>query len=133
MAITARQGGGEMRLGGMGTASPVRVEEPLKKPTGSASSAIRRQTGCMRILVVEDDELTASALQRGLAAEGYAVEAGQRRHRRAAPKAREFSYDAMILRPDAARDQRYRPCWLGAAGRRARAAGADADGARRPG
>ncbi len=28
----------------------------------------------MRILVVEDDEPTASALQRGLAAEGYAVE-----------------------------------------------------------
>ncbi len=28
----------------------------------------------MRILVVEDDELTATALQRGFAAEGYTVE-----------------------------------------------------------
>jgi DNA-binding response OmpR family regulator len=50
----------------------------------------------MRILVVEDDDLTASALQRGLAAEGYAVEVAgdgvDGLHR-----AREFSYDAMIL------------------------------------
>jgi DNA-binding response OmpR family regulator len=50
----------------------------------------------MRILVVEDDELTASALERGLAAEGYAVEVASDGvdglHR-----AREFSYDAMIL------------------------------------
>ena|SRR5437667_3161021 len=50
----------------------------------------------MRILVVEDDELTARALQRGLTAEGYAVEvAGDGvggLHR-----AREFCYDAMIL------------------------------------
>jgi two-component system, OmpR family, response regulator len=50
----------------------------------------------MRILVVEDDELTASALARGLAAEGYAVEVAgdgiDGLHR-----AREISYDAMIL------------------------------------
>jgi DNA-binding response OmpR family regulator len=50
----------------------------------------------MRILVVEDDELTASALERGLAAEGYAVEVASDGvdglHR-----AKEFSYDAMIL------------------------------------
>jgi len=50
----------------------------------------------MRILVVEDDELTASALERGLAAEGYAVEVAtdgiDGLHR-----AKEFSYDAMIL------------------------------------
>jgi len=50
----------------------------------------------MRILVVEDDELTASALLRGLSAEGYAVEVAadgiDGLHR-----AREFSYDAMIL------------------------------------
>jgi two-component system OmpR family response regulator len=50
----------------------------------------------MRILVVEDDELTVSALQRGLTAEGYAVEVAKDGidglHR-----AKEFSYDAMIL------------------------------------
>ncbi len=50
----------------------------------------------MRILVVEDDELTARALQRGLTAEGYAIEVAKDGvdglHR-----AREFSYDAMIL------------------------------------
>jgi DNA-binding response OmpR family regulator len=50
----------------------------------------------MRILVVEDDGLLASALERGLAAEGYAVEVAgdgvDGLHR-----AREFSYDAMIL------------------------------------
>jgi DNA-binding response OmpR family regulator len=50
----------------------------------------------MRILVVEDDELMARALERGLAAEGYAVEVAgdgvDGLHR-----AREFSYDAMIL------------------------------------
>ena len=50
----------------------------------------------MRILVVEDDELTASALERGLAAEGYAVEVASDGidglHR-----AKEFAYDAMIL------------------------------------
>jgi DNA-binding response OmpR family regulator len=50
----------------------------------------------MRILVIEDDELTARALHRGLAAEGYAVEVAEDGvdglHR-----AREFEYDAMIL------------------------------------
>ena len=50
----------------------------------------------MRILVVEDDGLTAGALERGLTAEGYAVEVASDGvdglHR-----AREFSYDAMIL------------------------------------
>jgi DNA-binding response OmpR family regulator len=50
----------------------------------------------MRILVVEDDELLASALSRGLTAEGYAVEVAadgvDGLHR-----AREFDYDAMIL------------------------------------
>ena len=50
----------------------------------------------MRILVVEDDELLAAALNRGLAAEGYAVEVAadgiDGLHR-----AREFDYDAMIL------------------------------------
>jgi DNA-binding response OmpR family regulator len=50
----------------------------------------------MRILVVEDDELLAAALSRGLTAEGYAVEVAadgvDGLHR-----AREFDYDAMIL------------------------------------
>jgi DNA-binding response OmpR family regulator len=50
----------------------------------------------MRILVVEDDELLAGALSRGLAAEGYAVEVAadgvDGLHR-----VREFDYDAMIL------------------------------------
>jgi two-component system, OmpR family, response regulator len=73
----------------------MRLEEPLK-PVGTLSSAIRRQTGYMRILVVEDDELTARALERGLTAEGYAVEVANDGidglHR-----AREFCYDAMIL------------------------------------
>jgi DNA-binding response OmpR family regulator len=50
----------------------------------------------MRILVVEDDELTAAALHRGLSAEGYAVEVAtdgvDGLHR-----AREFDYDGMIL------------------------------------
>ena len=50
----------------------------------------------VRILVVEDDELTAHALQRGLTAEGYAVEVvpdgADGLHR-----ATEFDYDAMIL------------------------------------
>jgi len=50
----------------------------------------------MRILVIEDDALTASALDRGLSAEGYAVEVAadgvDGLHR-----AREFDYDAMIL------------------------------------
>jgi DNA-binding response OmpR family regulator len=50
----------------------------------------------MRILVVEDDELTRAALHRGLAAEGYAVEVAadgvDGLHR-----ASEFCYDAMIL------------------------------------
>ncbi len=50
----------------------------------------------MRILLVEDDELTARALERGLAAEGYAIEVAKDGvdglHR-----AREYSYDAMIL------------------------------------
>jgi two-component system, OmpR family, response regulator len=50
----------------------------------------------MRVLVVEDDELLASALSRGLAAEGYAVEVAadgvDALHR-----ATEFDYDAMIL------------------------------------
>jgi DNA-binding response OmpR family regulator len=50
----------------------------------------------MRILVIEDDELMARALDRGLAAEGYAVEVAvdgiDGLHR-----AREFDYDAMIL------------------------------------
>src|ERR1700761_3547642 len=79
----------------MSTASPPRPEEPVN-PAVTASSAIPRQSGDMRILVVEDDELTASALARGLAAEGYAVEVAgdgvDGLHR-----AREFSYDAMIL------------------------------------
>ncbi len=73
----------------------MRFEEPLN-PAGAAFSVIRRQTGHMRILVVEDDELTASALERGLAAEGYAVEVASDGidglHR-----AKEFAYDAMIL------------------------------------
>jgi DNA-binding response OmpR family regulator len=50
----------------------------------------------MRVLIVEDDELLAASLSRGLTAEGYAVEiAGDGidgLHR-----AREFDYDAMIL------------------------------------
>jgi DNA-binding response OmpR family regulator len=50
----------------------------------------------MRVLVVEDDELLASSLRRGLAAEGYAVEVAadgvDGLH-----LAREFDYDAMIL------------------------------------
>jgi DNA-binding response OmpR family regulator len=50
----------------------------------------------MRILVVEDDALTASALKRGLAAEGYAVEVA-RDGIDGLHRAREFSYDAMIL------------------------------------
>jgi DNA-binding response OmpR family regulator len=57
---------------------------------------MRRQTVCMRILVVEDDQLMAGALKRGLGAEGYAVELADDGldglHR-----AREFGYDAMIL------------------------------------
>ena len=52
----------------------------------------------MRILVVEDDELTASSLRRGLAAEGYTVDVASDGidglH-----WAREFSYDALILDP----------------------------------
>jgi DNA-binding response OmpR family regulator len=50
----------------------------------------------MRILVVEDDELTAGALERGLAAEGYAVEVA-RDGIDGLHRAREFGYDAMIL------------------------------------
>jgi DNA-binding response OmpR family regulator len=50
----------------------------------------------MRILVVEDDELTASALERGLRAEGYAVEVA-RDGVDGLHRARELSYDAMIL------------------------------------
>jgi DNA-binding response OmpR family regulator len=50
----------------------------------------------MRILVVEDDDLTARALERGLAAEGYAVEVA-RDGIDGLHRAREFSYDAMIL------------------------------------
>jgi DNA-binding response OmpR family regulator len=50
----------------------------------------------MRILVVEDDDLTARALERGLAAEGYAVEV-TRDGIDGLHRAREFSYDAMIL------------------------------------
>jgi DNA-binding response OmpR family regulator len=50
----------------------------------------------MRILVVEDDELMASALQRGLSAEGYAVELA-RDGVDGLHRAREFGYDAMIL------------------------------------
>jgi two-component system, OmpR family, response regulator len=50
----------------------------------------------MRVLIVEDDELLATSLSRGLSAEGYAVEiAGDGidgLHR-----ASEFDYDAMIL------------------------------------
>jgi DNA-binding response OmpR family regulator len=50
----------------------------------------------MRILVVEDDELTASSLRRGLAAEGYTVDvAGDGID--GLHWAREFSYDALIL------------------------------------
>jgi DNA-binding response OmpR family regulator len=73
----------------------MRLEEPLK-PGCAGFSATWRQTDQMRILVVEDDELTARALERGLAAEGYAVEVASDGvdglHR-----ARELSYDAMIL------------------------------------
>jgi len=50
----------------------------------------------MRILVVEDDDLTASVLQRGLAAEGYTIEVA-RDGVDGLHRAREFSYDAMIL------------------------------------
>ncbi len=50
----------------------------------------------MRVLVVEDDELLAGALRRGLSAEGYAVEVApdgvDGLHR-----ATEFDYDVMIL------------------------------------
>ena len=50
----------------------------------------------MRVLIVEDDELLAASLSRGLTAEGYAVEVAgdgiDGLHR-----AREFDYDAMIL------------------------------------
>ena len=50
----------------------------------------------MRVLIVEDDELLAASLSRGLSAEGYAVEVAgdgiDGLHR-----AREFDYDAMIL------------------------------------
>jgi two-component system, OmpR family, response regulator len=73
----------------------MRFEESLK-PAYTSFSVIWRQTDHVRILVVEDDELMASALERGLAAEGYAVEVASDGidglHR-----AREFSYDAMIL------------------------------------
>lgn len=50
----------------------------------------------MRILVIEDDELTARALHRGLTAEGYAVEVA-RDGVDGLHRAREFDYDAMIL------------------------------------
>ena len=50
----------------------------------------------MRILVVEDDGLLAGALERGLVAEGYAVEVA-RDGVDGLHRAREFSYDAMIL------------------------------------
>src|SRR5258708_15428432 len=91
--------------------SPFAVEEPLKTNLGlSASARVRRcarrsfsvpsssgrHYGGMRVLVVEDDELLASSLSRGLTAEGYAVEVAvdgvDGLHR-----AREFDYDAMIL------------------------------------
>ena len=73
MVSTPTRAAVTMRLRCMGTASLMRFEEPLNS-AGAAFSVIRGQTGHMRILVVEDDELTASALERGLAAEGYAVE-----------------------------------------------------------
>jgi DNA-binding response OmpR family regulator len=50
----------------------------------------------MRVLIVEDDELLASALSRGLAAEGYAVEVA-RDGIDGLHRATEFDYDAMIL------------------------------------
>jgi DNA-binding response OmpR family regulator len=50
----------------------------------------------MRVLVVEDDELLASALSRGLTAEGYAVEVA-RDGVDGLHRATEFDYDAMIL------------------------------------
>jgi two-component system OmpR family response regulator len=73
----------------------MRFEESLNL-FGTAFLAIRRQTGDMRILVVEDDQLTASALERGLTAEGYAVEVVNDGID-ALHRAKEFSYDAMIL------------------------------------
>ena len=62
----------------------------------SVSSASSRHYEGMRVLVVEDDELLASSLHRGLTAEGYAVEVAadgvDGLHR-----ATEFDYDAVIL------------------------------------
>jgi two-component system, OmpR family, response regulator len=50
----------------------------------------------MRLLVVEDDELLASALLRGLTAEGYAVEVATDGVE-GLYRATEFDYDAMVL------------------------------------
>jgi DNA-binding response OmpR family regulator len=50
----------------------------------------------MRLLVVEDDELLASALLRGLTAEGYAVEVATNGVE-GLYRATEFDYDAMVL------------------------------------
>src|ERR1700751_286259 len=50
----------------------------------------------MRVLVVEDEELLAGSLRRGLTAEGYAVEVA-RDGVDGLHRAREFEYDAMIL------------------------------------
>src|SRR5438477_12126424 len=50
----------------------------------------------MRVLVVEDDELLAESLLRGLGAEGYAVEVA-RDGIDGLHRATEFPYDVMIL------------------------------------
>jgi two-component system, OmpR family, response regulator len=50
----------------------------------------------MRLLIVEDDEMLAGALARGLAAEGYAVDVA-RDGVDGLHRAREVDYDAMIL------------------------------------
>jgi DNA-binding response OmpR family regulator len=76
------------------------VEEPLKAGGSDARLQglfnIGRDNGGVRILIVEDDELLARSLARGLGAEGYAVDL-------AADgvdglyRAQEYDYDAMIL------------------------------------
>ena len=70
--------------------------EELLKPSDIPFLASRHQTRCMRILVVEDDELMVNALWRGFTAEGYAVEVA-RDGIDGLHRAKEFVYDAMIL------------------------------------
>src|SRR5258708_39980408 len=91
--------------------SPFAVEEPLKTNLGLSASARGRRCarrsfsvpsssgrhyGGMRVLVVEDDELLASSLSRGLTGEGYAVE-GAVDGVDGLPRARGLGSDPMIL------------------------------------